>query len=315
MKHHLESFKPFIPATENPREFSLRATFLGIIFGLIFAIANAYLALKVGMTISASIPAAVMSMAILKMFFRKVTILENNIVQTIATVGEGLVVGVVFTVPALFLLGSYPSIPNIVFLSILGGILGILFMIPMRRYIIVQEHGILPFPEGTACAEILKAGEKSHPSAMLAVWGLLAGGLYKVCNSAFFLWNETVSFTVKSYEKAVFSMDCAPSLLGVGFIIGPRISAVLFAGGALGWWILIPLIKKFGTGATAIYPSLIPISQMTSDDIWSSYIRYIGAGAVAAGGIITLFRIIPVIKKTMISSSPDVTNITRPDII
>src|SRR3990167_5734323 len=299
MKHHLESFKPFIPATENPREFSLRATFLGIIFGLIFAIANAYLALKVGMTISASIPAAVMSMAILKMFFRKVTILENNIVQTIATVGEGLAAGVVFTVPALFLLGSYPSIPNIVFLSFLGGLLGILFMIPMRRYIIVKEHGILPFPEGVACAEILKAGASAGKNALMAFWGILLGSVYKLGMSAFNLFTDVAAFVIQPFEHTQFRIDASPALLGVGYIIGPRIAMITLAGGAIGWWILIPLIKLYGAGHVEIFPGNIPIDQMDAMDIWSNYIRYIGAGCVAIGGLYNLACIFPMILRTI----------------
>jgi len=302
MKEHLATFKPFVKASEKQTEFSIRALILGILLSLLFAVGNAYLGLKIGMTISASIPAAVLSMAILRTFFRKVGILENNIVQTVASVGEGLAGGVIFTIPALFLLGAAPSIPHIFVLALLGGILGVLFMIPMRRYIIVQEHGVLPFPEGTACAEILKAGESSAPHASLAIWGIVIGAVYKVLNSALYLWNETVSFTVRKYENVLLSMDCTPALLGVGFIIGPRISAVLFTGSAIGWWVLIPLIKKFGAGAPAVFPSTVPVELMTSTDVWSNYIRYIGAGAVAVGGMITLFRIAPVIFKTIVES-------------
>ncbi|MCB1110597.1 MAG: oligopeptide transporter, OPT family [Chlamydiia bacterium] len=302
MKDYLATFKPFVKASEKQTEFSIKALILGILLSLLFAVGNAYLGLKVGMTISASIPAAVLSMAILRTFFRKVTILENNIVQTIASVGEGLAGGVIFTIPALFLLGASPSIPHIFVLALLGGILGVLFMIPMRRYIIVQEHGVLPFPEGKACAEILKAGEKSAPHASLAIWGIIVGAIYKLLNSALYLWNETVSFTIKKYEDTLVSMDCTPALLGVGFIIGPRISAVLFTGSALGWWVLIPMIKMFGSGSPAVFPSKVPIETMSSTDIWSNYIRYIGAGAVAVGGLITLFRIAPVIWKTIIES-------------
>lgn len=302
MKDYLTTFKPFVKASDTQKEFSVKALILGIILSLLFAIGNAYLGLKVGMTISASIPAAVLSMAILRTFFRKVTILENNIVQTVASVGEGLAGGVIFTIPALFLLGASPSIPHIFILALLGGILGVLFMIPMRRYIIVQEHGVLPFPEGTACAEILKAGEKSVTHASLAIWGIIIGAVYKLLNSALYLWNETVSYVAKKYEDTLFSMDCTPALLGVGYIIGPRISAVLFTGSALGWWVLIPIIKKFGSGAPPIFPSKVPIEMMTATDIWSNYIRYIGAGAVAVGGLITLFRIAPVIWKTIIES-------------
>ncbi len=300
MKSDPNQFKPFVSPSENPKEFSLRALVLGVILSVFFALGNAYLGLKVGMTVSASIPAAVISMSILRMFFKNVTILENNLVQTMATMGEAIAAGVVFSIPALFLLGENPPIFQIFLLSLLGSILGVLFMIPVRRYIIVQEHGVLPFPEGMACAEILKVGEKNHPNAGLAVWGILAGLFYKMLSSALYLWNEVISFTLKKYQDAQISMDGTPALLGVGYIIGPRISAVLFAGGGLGWLVLIPMIKKFGQGATPIFPSQVPISAMSASDIWSNYIRYIGAGAVAFGGLSALFKIAPMIRKTVI---------------
>ena len=292
-------FKPYISAQTRPPEFTLRAIFLGMILGLIFGVGNTYLALKVGITVSASIPAAVLSMAILRLFFKRVSILENNLVQTIASVGEGLAGGVVFTMPALFILGEHPSPFRIFLLSALGGILGILFMIPMRRYIIVKEHGVLPFPEGTACAEILKSGESSRPKALLAGLGIFVGALHKICSSGLFLWNEVVTWTIKPFQKTEFSMDATPALLGVGAIIGPRIASFLFAGGAVGWWIFIPLIHFFGQGNVVIYPGEQPISQMSADDIWSNYIRYIGAGCVATGGVLSLFKIAPLIKKTL----------------
>lgn len=294
-----EDFKPHIPAEKDVKEFTIRSLILGLFLGLIFAIGNAYLALKIGTTISASIPAAILSMAILRTFFRKVSILENNIVQTIASVGEGMAAGVVFTVPALILLGDHPSIWRVFWLSGLGGVLGILFMIPMRRYIIVQEHGILPFPEGTACAEILKAGQASKGSAIMATWGVLAGIIYKLCSSAFFFWNEVASWKIKSYHDTVVSIDATPALLGVGYIIGARISALLFAGGILAWWVIIPLIRMFGMGDVTIFPSTTLISQMSPEEIWSNYIRYIGAGAVAIGGLISLVKIFPLITKTV----------------
>ncbi|MCP5509527.1 MAG: oligopeptide transporter, OPT family [Chlamydiales bacterium] len=296
---HAHSFKPFISSKKAPREFSLRATILGMLLGLLFGVGNAYLGLKIGSTISASIPAAVMSMAILRAFYRNVSILENNIVQTIAAVGEGLAAGVIFTVPALFFLGDLPSMSYIFLLSILGGILGVLFMIPMRRYIIVKEHGILPFPEGTACAEILKTGEKSLSGAIVAGWGLVIGAAYKLCSSCFYFWNEVVNFVIKPFQSTAFSMDCTPALLGVGYIIGQRISATLFAGGAIAWWVLIPLIKLFGTGTGVINPGTIPVSAMSAEMVWEDYIRYIGAGAVAYGGITSLCRIFPLIIKTV----------------
>ena len=219
-----ESFKPHVAAKTEMREFSIRATILGLIFGFFFAVANGYLALKVGTTVSASIPAAILSMAILKLLFKNATILENNIVQTIATIGEGLAGGVVFTIPALILLGDNPSIGRIFLLSSLGGILGILFMIPMRRFLIVEEHKTLPYPEGTACAEILKAGASSRKYAMMATWGVLAAVVYKFCSSIFFLWKETYTWTAEFFKKAEFSIDATPALLGVGYIVGPHIT-------------------------------------------------------------------------------------------
>jgi putative OPT family oligopeptide transporter len=295
-------FKPFVASETKIAEFTLRAVVLGIILGLIFGIGNAYLGLKVGTTVSASIPAAVLSMAILRTFFRSSTILENNLVQTMASVGEGLAAGVIFTVPALFILGDPPSIGRIFLLSSLGGILGVLFMIPMRRYIIVKEHGVLPFPEGTACAEILKSGEGNLSKALMAVAGIVTGTVYKICSSALSLWREVPTWIIAPFQKTQFSIDATPALLGVGYIIGPRIASYLLAGGALGWWVLIPLIKMFDLSMDVIYPGSIPVAQMTADDIWSNYIRYIGAGCVAIGGILSLINIAPLIWKTFHSS-------------
>lgn len=301
MSHH-ETFHPHVPSTSHIREFTPRATILGLIFGFFFAVANGYLALKIGSTVSASIPAAIMSMAILKLFFKNSTVLENNIVQTIATVGEGLAAGVIFTIPALILLGDSPSIWKIFLLSSMGGILGILFMIPMRRFIIVEEHKTLPFPEGTACAEILKAGEKSHHVAIFALWGVIAAAVYKLFSNAIFLWQETVSWTFSNLKKAEFSIDGTPALLGVGYIIGPRIAGYMFAGSVVAWWVIIPLIVEFGIGSTIVYPSTVPIAQMSPDDIWSNYVRYIGAGCLAIGGLYSLARIIPLLYRTVHAS-------------
>ncbi len=296
------SFKPYISSETKISEFTLKAVVLGILLGLLFGIGNTYLGLKVGTTVSASIPAAVLSMAILRLFFKRVTILENNLVQTIASVGEAVAGGVIFTIPALFLLGEHPSPARIFLLSILGGVLGILFMIPMRRYIIVHEHGKLPFPEGTACAEILKSGEAGRSKALLAGIGILAGAFHKICSSALYLWNEVLSWVITPFQRTEFSIDCTPALLGVGYIIGPRIAALLFSGAGLGWWVLIPLIRLFGEGNTTIYPSKVPIDQMSVEAIWSNYIRYIGAGTVAIGGILSLFKVSPLIVKTLKTS-------------
>jgi putative OPT family oligopeptide transporter len=304
---HEGTFKPHVAATAQVREFTPRATILGLVFGFFFAVANGYLALKIGATISASIPAAIMSMAILRTFFKNATVLENNIVQTIATVGEGLAAGVIFTIPALILLGDSPSVGRIFLLSLLGGILGILFMIPLRRFVIVEEHKTLPYPEGTACAEILKAGETSRKSAILAAWGVLIGGGYKIFSNALYLWKETPSYILKFFESTIFTVDATPSLLGVGYIIGPRITSFMFGGSILAWWVIIPLIKIFGEGNVIVYPSTTPIDHMGAEEIWSSYVRYIGAGALAIGGILSLIKVIPIIWKTMHASFKEIT--------
>jgi putative OPT family oligopeptide transporter len=295
----MSDFKPYVASKSSMREFTLRATILGLVFGLFFAIANGYLALKIGQTISASIPAAILSMAILKFCCKNATILENNIVQTIATIGEGLAAGVTFTIPALIVLGESPSIGRIFLLSSLGGILGILFMIPMRRFLIVEEHKKLPFPEGTACAEILKVGTKAGQGAILAGWGFLIAAVYKICSNVLFLWKETYTWSATFFKNTQFSIDATPALLGVGYIIGPRIASYMFSGGILAWWVIIPLIKVYGVGSMHIYPSETPIGEMSSSEIWDAYVRYIGAGAIAVGGVMSLFRLIPLLHKTI----------------
>lgn len=295
----MAKYQPLVPANKAPKEFSFRAIFLGMILGLIFAVGNAYLGLKVGTTVSASIPAAIISMGLLRIFSKNVTVLENNIVQTVATIGEGLAAGVVFTIPALILLGDEPSIGRIFLLSSLGGVLGILFMIPMRRFLIVKEHGILPYPEGTACAQILKTGAEGSKAAGKAIWGFLVAVFYRCLSGIFFIFPETFSYTLPFYERSIVTVDGLPALLGVGYLIGARIASLMFAGGAFAWWILIPLIQAFGAGTNIIYPSKVPVDQMNAVEIWSSYIRYIGAGAVATGGLIGLIRIWPLIFKTI----------------
>ncbi len=292
-------FRPVTAPESRVAEFSLRAVVLGVVLGLVFGVGNAYLGLKIGTTVSASIPAAVMSMTLFQAFSRRSSILENNLVQTIASVGEGLAAGLIYTVPALFLLGERMPIYRIFILACLGGILGVLFMIPMRRYIIVKEHGKLPFPEGTACAEILKSSIAGATKAILLFSGIAVGSLYRICSGALSFWNEVPSYIIRPFQRTVFSMDCTPALLGVGFIIGPRIAAMVFAGGAIAWWVLIPLVTMFGQGGAILYPGTVPVAQMSANDIWSNYIRYLGAGCIACGGILSLFKIAPLIGKTL----------------
>ncbi|MEA3307829.1 MAG: oligopeptide transporter, OPT family [Elusimicrobiota bacterium] len=299
MSSDQHNFKPYVASDKQMKEFTLRAVIIGIGLGVVFGAGNAFLGLKVGMTVSASIPAAVVSMALLRSFFRGGTILENNIVQTVASTGESLAAGVIFTIPAMFLLGYNPSIFMIFWLTLLGGVLGVLFMIPLRRYLIVKEHGKLPYPEGTACAEILKVGEEGGGKAWYIVFGGLLGGAYKFLMSGVHLWESIPGWTLNFYQRAIVNLEATPALLGVGFIIGPRIAAVMLAGGALGWWVIIPMIKMFAAGsAIAIYPSDIAIAQMNSDDIWSNYVRYIGAGAVAFGGLVGLVKSGPIIMRS-----------------
>lgn len=293
-----------MPSKESPhahmphmKELTLRAISIGVFFGLLFAIVNAYLALKVGTTISASIPAAILAMSLMKLLFKDTTVLESNTVQTIATVGEGLAAGVSFTIPALILLGNTPSVSRIFLLSALGGILGILFMIPMRRFIIIKERRKLPFPEGTACATILKAGQSNNKIAVMASWGVLVGAIYKIGSNILFLWKETPYWTF--FQKFQLTIEGTPSLLGVGYIIGPRITTLMFSGSIIAWWVFIPLIKIFGLGSDVVYPSAFPIKEMDAADIWNNYVRYIGAGTLIFGGLLSLVQIIPLIYRTL----------------
>lgn len=293
----MTTIKPHVSPNTKMREFTMRAIILGSILSTIFGVGNAYLGLKIGTTVSASIPAAVISMTILKTFFKRPTILENNLVQTIASVGEGLAAGVIFTAPALFILGDPPSIFRIFLLSMLGGILGVLLMIPMRRYLIVEEHGKIPFPEGVACAAILKSGEQGESKAKLALLGIAVGALYKTMTGLLNAWREVVAWNIPKPFRTEIGLDCTPALLGVGYIIGPRIASILLVGGIMGWWVIIPLIAKFG-GSTIIYPGTGAVDNMSATEIWSSYVRYIGAGAVGIGGLISLFRVFPTLIKT-----------------
>lgn len=298
-ENNCNEFKSYIPAEQSIPEFTAKAVVVGIIIGIVFGSANAYLGLKVGLTVSASIPAAVMAVAIFKLFFSSSTILETNIVQTIGSAGESLAAGVIFTIPALFMWNVDPSKLDIAIIAIIGGILGVVFMIFLRANLIVKEHGKLPYPEGTACAEVLIAGQGDVEKAKKLFAGIVVGGLYQLLmhDKVFNLWNKEPYTKIPGYKGAEISAEITPELLGIGYIIGPKISAMMLAGGILGWLVLIPIIYLFGEQLNNVIPpeNNLLISQMEPIQIWSRYIRYIGAGGVAFAGIFSLIKSIPLI--------------------
>ena len=306
------TFKPFISAEQQLPELTIKAIIPGIFLGIIFGVATVYLGLKVGLTVSASIPIAVLAISFFKKW-GKATILESNMVQTIGSAGESVAAGVVFTVPALlFLEGGrqYFEYFQIFVLALIGGFLGVLFMIPLRRALIVKEHGNLPYPEGTACADVLIAGEKGGDLAGKVFLGLGIAFVYKAAMSIFGLWKEVPALIFKktsSLPNGTINGEITPELLGVGYIIGPRIAGVMVAGGVLSWLVLIPLITLIGEGLTVPFaPETVKlISDMSPDEIWSRYIRYIGAGAVTFGGIITLIKSLPTIVNAFRDSLKD----------
>ena len=296
------TFKPFIPADKVLPEITPISVVLGLILSIVFGAANAYLGLRVGMTVSASIPAAVLSMGIIRLILKRDSILENNMVQTIGSAGESLAAGAIFTLPALFMWASEsdkitePTLITVSLIAFCGGILGVFFMIPLRTALIVEEHGVLPFPEGQACAEVLLAGEEGGEKSKIVFSGLGISALYKFIADGLALFPSEIHWEIPALRTG-FGADVLPALAGVGYICGSQISSYMFAGGILGWFVLIPLISLFGLD-NVIAPNSDPISALDSFSIWSSYIRYIGAGAVAAGGIISLLKSLPIIVKT-----------------
>ena len=304
-------FRPYVADDQDLPELTLRALVLGSILGLVFGASSVYLGLRVGLTVSASIPIAVVSITIFRRLSRvlgsQASILENNIVQTAGSAGESIAGGVIFTIPALIFLGFELDWTRTMVLALMGGVLGVLMMIPLRRYLIVKEHGVLTYPEGTACAEVLIAGEKGGTEAGVIFTGLFAGALYKFLNLILAFWNEFPERVLGFYHRtARIRLDTDPALLGVGYIIGYRSSALMVGGGLLSSLVLIPAIGLFGEGRlTPLYPATVPIPGMGTDDIWSNYIRYIGAGAVAAGGIINLARALPTIIDSFRASFRD----------
>ncbi len=288
-------FKPYVSPHEHPRELTVRAVALGALLGIVFAASSVYLALKVGMTVSASIPIAVLAITVFRLFGRA-SILENNVVQTTGSAGESIAAGVAFTLPALLLMGQDLEIIRVLMVALLGGLLGVLMMIPLRQGLIVQEHGKLTYPEGTACADVLIVGEEQGTNAKTVFTGFFLGALYKILNAGTHLWKEAPGWMIPGYKGGSVAAEVSPELLGVGYIIGLRTAATMLAGGVLSFLILIPAIKIFGSGLTTpIFPATTLIADMSPAEIRNAYILYIGAGAVATGGIISLIRSFPTI--------------------
>ena len=300
-------FKPYVPAEKITPEFTVTSIIMGIILAIVFGAANAYLGLRVGMTVSASIPAAVISMGVIRVIMKKNSILESNMVQTIGSAGESLAAGAIFTMPALFLwaedgLCDMPSLVEITLIALCGGVLGVLFMIPLRNALIVKEHATLLYPEGTACAEVLLAGEEGGANASTVFSGMGLAALFKLVVDGIKVIPADVAAEFRAF-KGELGMEVYPALLGVGYIVGPRIASYMFVGSLIGWMVLIPLICLFGAD-TWMYPAEVgvTIGQLYAEggasNIWGSYVRYIGAGAIATGGIISLIKSLPLIITT-----------------
>ncbi|MBQ8567805.1 MAG: oligopeptide transporter, OPT family [Oscillospiraceae bacterium] len=299
-------FKPYIPADKVTPELTVTSIVMGIILAVVFGAANAYLGLRVGMTVSASIPAAVIAMGVIRVLMKKNSILESNVVQTIGSAGESLAAGAIFTLPTLFLWASEgimdkPGLVEITLIALIGGLLGVFFMVPLRNALIVKEHGVLPYPEGTACAEVLLAGEEGGANASTVFAGMGFSALFKFIIDGLKAVPGEVSLRVKGFAGEI-GTQIYPAVMSVGYICGPRISSYMFSGGILSWLVLIPLIVMFGENAV-MYPAADQtIGEMYAaggaSAIWSSYIRYIGAGALAAGGIISLIKSLPLIIST-----------------
>ncbi len=306
--------KPFVPANVEMKDFNVKTIVLGVILGAVFGSANAYLGLLVGLTISTAIPLAVVSVAILRILtpvFGRSTILECNISQTTGSASSSLASGIIFTIPALFIWGYDPSMLQMTLLAICGGVTGVLFMIPLRAFLIVKEHDNLPYPEGTAAAEVLLAASEGGSSASKVFVGLGIGAVYKALLSLFYLWPSKVAVHLPLLKKAVVGVSTTPALLGVGYILGRRIGAIMVGGGLISWVVIIPFIaSKYGDSLiwdnTLLYlrsrgldPSITLIGQLSAKEIWEGYIRIIGAGAVAAAGIITVARSIPTMFESL----------------
>ncbi len=302
-----KEFKPYVPAEKVTPEMTVTSVIMGMILAVVFGAANAYLGLRVGMTVSASIPAAVISMGVIRVIMKKNSILESNLVQTIGSAGESLAAGAIFTMPALFLwaeegLTEKPGLVEITLIALCGGVLGVLFMVPLRNALIVKEHATLLYPEGTACADVLLAGEEGGSNAATVFSGMGIAAAFKFIVDGLKVIPADVAVAFKSF-KGEIGMEVYPALLGVGYIVGPRIASFMFVGSIVGWLVIIPLICLFGPDIS-LYPAEagVTISQLFAEGgasaIWSNYVKYIGAGAIATGGIISLIKSLPLIIST-----------------
>jgi putative OPT family oligopeptide transporter len=307
----MSEFQTYVPEETSHKDWTLRGVIVGALFGVIFGSANAYLGLHVGLTISTAIPLAVIAVAVFKVLtpiLGRSTILDSNIAQTTGSASSSLASGLIFTIPALFLWGFNPSIFKMGTLALLGGVLGVLFMIPLRRALIVREHGVLPYPEGTAAAQVLISAEEGGAKAKNIFIGLGIGAVYTTCVRFLHLWPEKIHLNLPVLKKAKLGGEPMPALLGVGYILGPRIAAIMVAGGLLSWLGVIPMIAYFGENLNIpLFPEkILPIADMTPEQIWDKYIRVIGAGAVAVAGIITVIKSIPTMYNALKMGIKDV---------
>ena len=302
-----KKFQPYVPADKVMPEFTVVSIVLGAILAIVFGGANAYLGLRVGMTVSASIPAAVISMGVIRKILRRDSILENNMVQTIGSAGESVAAGAIFTLPALFMwakegLGSAPGLVEIGLIALCGGVLGVLMMIPLRSALIVKEHGVLAYPEGQACAEVLIAGEEGGSKASTVFSGLGIAAFYKLIADGLKLFPSEITYDIPVYKGSGVGIDVLPALAGVGYICGAKVSSYLFSGGILGWLVIMPLMVLFGSDTIMFPVTDMTIGQLVAEkgvsELWGNYLRYIGAGAVACGGVLSLIKSLPLIVRT-----------------
>jgi putative OPT family oligopeptide transporter len=312
MSDPLEGFKPYVPDDSKMRELSFKSIAFGTIFGLIFGAVTVYLGLRAGLTVTVNIPIAIIAIAVFRAFYKmkiaeKATVLEINTAQTVGAACESIAAGSIFTLPALFFLGYKLSMLHAFAVALAGGLLGVCYLVPLRAYLIEKEHGILPYPEGVACAEVIKSGEKGGASAAMVFWGAGLGALYKLLGSAVMLWREKPFWNPNFYKGSTLVAETSPEMLGVGYIIGVRTSCIMVAGGLLSWMVLIPMIYFFKHVIPGTEPDLAQYGGMYgyAKVLWNQYIRYIGAGAVAAGGLINLSRAMPTIVGSFKASIAD----------